>query len=186
MPSIRASRPTRKVKFFAVRGPSLHSHGLVMVPRRSRNGFAYFFRIATRRAFPLALLILFSTGVSLSQALNDPMSQNTPSNGVDCSDPSMAGSSQCAAGQGQGANARPRRWKFSAGQHSGFDEFRQQQRRPIRSGASAAEPFANRQPRDDDPSPHGIRTDGGGFSRTTASLVRPIAFPAASKHIRAH
>jgi protein involved in polysaccharide export with SLBB domain len=105
MPSIRASRPTRKVKFLAVRSPSLHSNGLVMVPRRSRNGFAYIFRIATRRALPLALLILFSTGVSLSQALNDPMSQNTPSDGVDCSDPSMAGSSQCAAGQGQGANA---------------------------------------------------------------------------------
>lgn len=59
----------------------------------------------TRRGLPLALLILFSAGISFSQALNDPLSQSTPSDGVDCSDPSMAGSSQCAASQGQGSNA---------------------------------------------------------------------------------
>jgi protein involved in polysaccharide export with SLBB domain len=43
--------------------------------------------------------------MSFSQALNDPLSQSTPSDAVDCSDPSMAGSSQCAASQGDGSNS---------------------------------------------------------------------------------
>jgi polysaccharide export outer membrane protein len=46
----------------------------------------------------LALFIVFSVGVCLSQSLNDSSSQGTA---VDCSDPLQAGSAQCSAAQTQ-------------------------------------------------------------------------------------
>jgi protein involved in polysaccharide export with SLBB domain len=46
----------------------------------------------------LALFIVFSVGVCLSQSLNDSSSQGTA---VDCSDPSQAGSAECSAAQAQ-------------------------------------------------------------------------------------
>jgi protein involved in polysaccharide export with SLBB domain len=51
----------------------------------------------------LALLVGFSVGVCFSQSLNDPLSQGIPSQNTvpDCSDPSMAGTTQCSAAQAQ-------------------------------------------------------------------------------------
>jgi protein involved in polysaccharide export with SLBB domain len=70
-----------------------------------------------QKLLPLAVFFLFSFGLCFSQSLDDPFSQDTSqglsqgnqgnsqnsSQGtrVDCSDPTMAGSSQCNAGQGQ-------------------------------------------------------------------------------------
>ena len=70
-----------------------------------------------RKLLPLAVFVLFSFGLCFSQSLDDPFSQDTSqglsqgnqgnsqnsSQGttVNCSDPTMAGSAQCNAGQGQ-------------------------------------------------------------------------------------
>jgi protein involved in polysaccharide export with SLBB domain len=65
-----------------------------------------------QKSLLLALFIVFSVGVCLSQSLNDPLSQGTTSQGttsqgttVDCSDPSMAGSPLCSAAQAQRYNS---------------------------------------------------------------------------------
>jgi protein involved in polysaccharide export with SLBB domain len=54
----------------------------------------------------VALFIVLSVGICLSQSLNDSSSQGTSSQGtpVDCSDPSMAGSAECSAAQAQGSS----------------------------------------------------------------------------------
>jgi protein involved in polysaccharide export with SLBB domain len=55
----------------------------------------------------VALFIVLSVGICLSQSTNDPLSQGAASQGtqVDCSDPLQAGSIACsAAAQGQGSN----------------------------------------------------------------------------------
>jgi protein involved in polysaccharide export with SLBB domain len=56
-----------------------------------------------QKALLLSLFIALSCEVSFPQSLNDPLSQGTTSQGftADCSDPSNAGSAQCAAAQGQ-------------------------------------------------------------------------------------
>ncbi|HEY1801719.1 MAG TPA: SLBB domain-containing protein [Terriglobales bacterium] len=48
--------------------------------------------------------VLF-TGISFSQTLNDPLSQGSPQDQVDCGDPSMAGNSQCAESQNSGSGS---------------------------------------------------------------------------------
>src|ERR1700733_380529 len=66
----------------------------------------------------LALLLAFTVEAGFSQTLNnDPLMQNLPSqsqsqgNGVDCSDPTMAGTAQCSGSQGraggQGSGSAP-------------------------------------------------------------------------------
>jgi protein involved in polysaccharide export with SLBB domain len=53
-------------------------------------------------------VVFFLVGASFSQSLNDPLSQGTSSqSNTDCSDPSMAGSAQCSATQGQRSSATP-------------------------------------------------------------------------------
>jgi protein involved in polysaccharide export with SLBB domain len=51
----------------------------------------------------VALFIVLSVGICLSQSLNDSSSQGTSSQGtpVDCSDPTLAGSAACSAAQAQ-------------------------------------------------------------------------------------
>lgn len=56
----------------------------------------------SRRVFRLTILIIFlliSIDACFSQSIDEPLSGNTPSDGIDCSDPSMAGSPQCADAQ---------------------------------------------------------------------------------------
>jgi protein involved in polysaccharide export with SLBB domain len=75
-----------------------------------------------QKLLPLAVFVLFSFGLCFSQSLDDPFSQDSSqglsqgnqgnsqnsSQGttVDCSDPTMAGSAQCNAGQGQRYNGQ--------------------------------------------------------------------------------
>jgi len=74
-----------------------------------------------RKLLPLAVFVLFSFGLCFSQSVDDPFSQdmsqglsqgnqgnspNTSQGTVDCSDPTMAGSPQCNAGQGQRYNGQ--------------------------------------------------------------------------------
>jgi protein involved in polysaccharide export with SLBB domain len=63
-----------------------------------------------QKLLPLALFIAFSS-MCFSQSSgfgNDPLSQSTSQgNTVDCSDPTMAGSAQCSAAQGQRSGAAP-------------------------------------------------------------------------------
>jgi protein involved in polysaccharide export with SLBB domain len=58
-----------------------------------------------RKLLRFTLLVVFSSGVCVSQSLNDPLSQGMPSQsaGVDCTDPSMAATVQCT--QAQKANS---------------------------------------------------------------------------------
>jgi protein involved in polysaccharide export with SLBB domain len=50
------------------------------------------------------LMFVLASVEMFAQSLDDPLSQGSPSDGVDCSDPSMAGSSQCEAPQSQPAD----------------------------------------------------------------------------------
>ena len=71
-----------------------------------------------QKLLPLAVFVLFSFGLCFSQSLNDPFSQDTSQGNqgnsqntsqgttVNCSDPTMAGSAQCNAGQGQRYNGQ--------------------------------------------------------------------------------
>ncbi len=68
-------------------------------------GFADFSKITMRRTLILTMLAVLFTGISFSQTLNDPLSQGSPLDQVDCSDPSMAGNSQCAESQNSGSGS---------------------------------------------------------------------------------
>ncbi len=55
-----------------------------------------------QKSLLLALFLVFTVEAGFSQILNDPLSQNPASqSGIDCTDPTMAGSAQCAAAQSQ-------------------------------------------------------------------------------------
>lgn len=107
MPLIRLSRLARRVTLAVVHSPSPHVDSSSMTNQRALTGrgFERFSKFGMRRKLCMALLVLFLAGISFSQTLNDPLTQNTTSDGVDCSDPSMAGSAQCAGSQGQGSSA---------------------------------------------------------------------------------
>lgn len=129
-----------------------------------------------------ALFIVLSVGVSLSQSLNDSPSGAA----VDCSDPSRAGSAECAAAQAQRSGTQGRddstpseripQLKTPAG-------FNTDQKTPPHA---SAQPLANSAAENPTLAGHRVPTDGRRLGRPGIAIVRAVVVRPASKHVCSH